>query len=269
MLAFLVAAPAVGIEATALNWTFLGAELTLARLFGGVVLAILVGGLASRFDRYLRSSVLREHASDDPDQSHLGLKGFARAFDELLLHVAPWMVVGLIAAAYVQTLMPAEQVITLTRLGLDVPLMIVVAIPTYLGAATATPLAAVLLSKGVSPGAVVAGLVIGPALNLAVISFLRRTSGSRMTWVILGVSVAVALGMAYAINAVFHGAPRLEPPAEHGHGIIAIASAVTVLAFTARNLWQTGLRAWVSSLLGISPNDGEPAHGHGHHGHVH
>lgn len=269
VIAFLFAAPALGIESLALTWKFLGAELSLIRLLGAAILAILVGLLVSSLSRRRAPSGISEAAPVEPGEGWIGVRALARAFDELLLHVAPWMVVGLIAAAYVQTLMPAEQVVALTRLGLDVPLMIVVAIPTYIGAATATPLAAVLLAKGVSPGAVVAGLVIGPALNLAVITFLRRTIGARVSWVILVAATGAAMGMAYTINAVHHGTPRVESPIDHEHGIVATVAAVAVLAFTARSLWQTGLRAWVSSLLGISASDGGQGQGHGHHGHVH
>lgn len=269
VIAFLFAAPSLGIESLALTWKFLGTELSLLRLLGSALLALLVGLVASRLSLPPRPTGVADSWSDEPDKGRIGFRAYALSFDELLLHVAPWMVVGLIAAAYVQTLMPAEQVVALTRAGLDVPLMIIVAIPTYIGAATATPLAAVLLAKGVSPGAVVAGLVIGPALNLAVISFLRRTIGARVSWVILVAAIGAAMGMAYAINAVHQVTPRIESPLVHEHGMVATLAAVAVLAFTARSLWQTGLRAWVSSLLGISASDGEQGHGHSHHGHVH
>ncbi len=266
---FMVAIPALGIETLALSWNFLGADLAAARLAGAVLLAGCVGVVAAGFARYRTAAgpVIGE-LLEPPDEPSAA-RGFVRAFDNMLLHASPWMVVGLIAAAYVQTLMPAEQVQALTRLGLDVPLMVLAATPTYIGAATSTPLAAVLLSKGISPGAVVAGLVIGPAVNLAVFTFVRRMVGTRATWVVLGTSVAIALGIAYTVNGFVGSTQPVELPADHEHGIAAIAAAVTVLAFTARSLWQTGLRAWVSSLLGMSTGEVEAGHAHGHHGHVH
>lgn len=267
---FMIAIPALGVETLALSWDFLGAELAAIRLAGAVLLAGCVGVVAEGFARYRAAAVGPvSGAPVEPRDEPGGARGFVRAFDEMLLHASPWMVVGLIAAAYVQTLMPAEQVQALTRLGLDVPLMVLAATPTYIGAATSTPLAAVLLSKGMSPGAVVAGFVIGPAVNLAVFTFVRRMVGTRATWMVLGASVAIALGIAYSVNAFAGSAQRVELPADHTHGIGAIAAAVTVLAFTARSLWQTGLRAWVSSLLGMSTGEVESGHSHGQHGHVH
>src|SRR5690606_40020466 len=53
-----------------------------------------------------------------------------------------------------------------------------VAVPSYICAPSATPLAAVLIGKGVSPGAVLVGLLLGPAMNIATVVFVRRWFGS-------------------------------------------------------------------------------------------
>lgn len=269
VVAFVLAVPALGLETVGMTWQFLGWQLAAGRLVGAVAIAIVVAALVARFARPRVENETAGAAVESVTDDTVGLSGFVRAFDEMLLHVSPWMVVGLIAAAYVQTLMPADQVATLSRMGLDVPLLLIAAVPTYVGAASVTPLAAVLLAKGVSPGAVVGALAIGPAINLAVINFVRRSYGVRAMWVLLAGCLAVGVVLAYGVNAAVPAVQAIAPDADHEHGFLSIAVAVLLLAFTARSLWQTGLRAWVSSLLGMSPDDAEHGHGSGHHGHAH
>ena len=58
-------------------------------------------------------------------------------------------------------------------------------------ASSATPLAAVLIAKGVSPGAVLSGLLLGPATNIATLAWLRKAFGKRATiWGSIGLLAA-------------------------------------------------------------------------------
>lgn len=267
--AFLVAAPSLGVDALLLMWRFFDARLALARFGAAAVAALLVGVTVAVFAR--GNGGAPRHESEpvrDASAPPAGvIRRFVHAFDGMLLHAAPWMVLGLMVAAYVQTLIPGEQISALARNGLDVVLVAAAAVPTYVGAASATPLAAVLVSKGVSPGAAFAGLVIGPATNLASIYVIRRMFGARAAWAGLAMLVAVGLGCGFAINAASLDVPSHVAVAHAGtYGIAGLAAAVAMHAFTARSLWQTGLRAWVTSLVGVVHDGGHPSEAH-HHAH--
>ena len=80
-------------------------------------------------------------------------------------------------------------------------LVAAVAMPAYVCAASATPVAAVLLLKGISPGAVLVGLLLGPATNVATLGVLKEAYGGRSVLIgTLGIALAT-IGIGYAVNA--------------------------------------------------------------------
>ena len=68
--------------------------------------------------------------------------------------------------------------------------MLVVGIPMYICAVASTPVAAGLLLAGVSPGAVLVFLLVGPATNIASFALLKQELGLKVTAMYLfGLSV--------------------------------------------------------------------------------
>ncbi|GGK78566.1 hypothetical protein GCM10007941_30990 [Amphritea balenae] len=77
-------------------------------------------------------------------------------------------------------------------------LMLAVGLPLYICATASTPLAAALLAAGMSPGAILVFLLVGPATNIASLGILSRELGIRAVALYLsGISIcAVLLGLA-------------------------------------------------------------------------
>ena len=72
--------------------------------------------------------------------------------------------------------------------------MLLVGIPMYICATASTPIAAGLLLAGVSPGAVLVFLLVGPATNIAGLIVVRQELGSRVTLIYLsGIALASML----------------------------------------------------------------------------
>ncbi len=69
-------------------------------------------------------------------------------------------------------------------------IMLVVGIPLYICATASTPIAAAFILKGVSPGAALVFLLVGPATNIMSVSVLTNLLGKRATGVYL-VSIAI------------------------------------------------------------------------------
>ncbi|MBT8135289.1 MAG: permease, partial [Gammaproteobacteria bacterium] len=68
--------------------------------------------------------------------------------------------------------------------------MLVVGVPMYICAVASTPVAAGLLLAGVSPGAVLVFLLVGPATNIASFALIKQELGLRVTVMyLLGLSL--------------------------------------------------------------------------------
>jgi uncharacterized membrane protein YraQ (UPF0718 family) len=281
---FLLATPELGVDTLALSVRFLGWPLSLARLFGGLAVAMIAGYVLARVAEGARSKH-DHHAHDHHDHTHEHAdegRPFASAtvdnrpfvkqalghFDELLYHVGAWTVIGLLAAAYLQATVSNGSLSMLSVAGLDIALVTVLAVPSYVCAASATPLAAVLLAKGVSQGAVLTGLLLGPATNVATLAWLKAAYGARATVYGIGALVLTTWTLAGLAN-VYLPAPVLVVDAahEHSHGAVAYVCAALLVLLLGRAVWRNGLRVWLGSL-GAAMGEGHD-HSHAGHGHAH
>jgi uncharacterized membrane protein YraQ (UPF0718 family) len=280
VVAFLVSTPELGPETLTLTVRFIGWPYALLRVGAALVLAYVAGvafaWLVARAKGSAPSPTEPVRASVAPTSG--GLASALHYFDELLLHTAPWTVVGLLAAAFIEVSFEPGALAPLASSGLDILVIALVALPTYVCAASATPMAALLLLKGVSPGAVLVGLLLGPTTNVATIAVLGRAYGPRVAWGGVAVIAIAACLMGLAVNAI--DIPLSLPDdlgTPHTHGVLAWASAAILGAVLLRQLWRSGLGPWLEILDAAThphphgaAHDHEPNHDHGHdHGHDH
>ncbi|HET6583776.1 MAG TPA: permease, partial [Nannocystaceae bacterium] len=271
VVAFLVSTPELGPEAFTLSVRFLGWPFAIVRIVAALLLAYIAGVAFARF-------VGARQSPSGADAGRSSIVGHAHgravrsawaAFDELLLHTAPWTVVGLLAAAYIQVVLPPDALAPLAASGVDVLVIAMVAMPMYVCAASTTPMAAVLLAKGVSPGAVLVGMLLGPATNVATVGVLGRAYGGRATALGLLVVLGATCALGFGLNGV--GIPVALPPdleQVHEHGVIAWVAIAVLAAGLGVQLWRGGIGPW----LEILDAGHEHRHGDGHthaHGHDH
>ena len=109
---------------------------------------------------------------------------------ELLDDISKWLAFGIVLAGIMLTFIPPDWLAQWGG-GLTAMLvMLVVGIPMYICAVASTPVAAGLLLAGVSPGAVLVFLLVGPATNIASFALLKRELGLKVTGMYLfGLSV--------------------------------------------------------------------------------
>ncbi len=275
VVAFLLAAPELGVETFALTGRMLGWPFALLRLGAALTLAT-IAALAVH-----RSAPRHAHIPVRDDTSATAAPFAKRAiasFDELVQHIAPWTVVGLIAAAFVQATLGDRSLAGLRPFGLDVVIVTLLAVPSYVCAASATPLAAVLLAKGMSPGAVLVGLLLGPATNLATVGFLRKSYGGRAALFGFVALVLASWVIAFAVHASgWVVVPSVEAEREHAHSILTWVAAAVLSIALLRSVARAGVRGWIASLgesLGTAPHDHDHGcsdgcgHDHDHHAHA-
>jgi uncharacterized protein len=269
VVSFLLATPELGLETFALSVRFLGWRFALVRLvaapLAAIVAAVLVAAVAhdrahsvgSR-DTAAALGELTRHG----DRRPFATRALAH-FDELLFHTGAWTLVGLVAASYVAIALPAEAFADLARRGLDILVVSAAAVPSYVCASSATPLAAVLVAKGLSPGAALAALLLGPATNVATLVFLTRTFGGRAALAAVAGLLGATWAFAFGVNAAGLRLPvDTAIGAPHEHGLGSWASLVLLGLLVARGVWKSGLRAWLASLE-VAFSAGATAHGPG------
>lgn len=204
----------------------------------------------------------REEARHDEHHSHpspvkagfslLGeVQGLWRSFLMLFDDIAVWIAVGLILSALVGILLPADALTSdLGRGWKGMALALVIGLPMYVCATASTPLALVLMQKGLSAGAALVFLLVGPATNIGTIGIVSKILGKRgvACYLISIVTVSVLFGL--ALDA-FPGAIRLSAALQsHDHGASSggVLANVTAAALWFVLLWRVA-RKWVPARL--------------------
>ncbi|MEM9533153.1 MAG: permease [Pseudomonadota bacterium] len=248
-MAFLIATPELGIDALALSVPLLGVELTLWRLGAAAAVALIVALL-------LAGSVAPAmEAADTPDPQdarplaerlagglHFGLV-------ELFDHTLPWVAVGLLVAAMLAPALSGGLVAGIHPL-LQVPLATLVAIPAYVCASGATPIAAVAIAGGLSPGAAIAFLIAGPATNVTTFGILGRLHGRRLAlnFGLLMALAAMACGWLINLSTPDLAVPELSAE-HHEHGLLQEVCLAVLTLLALASLVRQGPRGMLGQVV--------------------
>jgi uncharacterized membrane protein YraQ (UPF0718 family) len=249
--AFLVATPELGIDAVLLSLPLLGAPFTLVRVTAAAFVALLVALVMARLAvarPMPRALPLAPTAITPTLQGRLRI-AMRSGFADMVDHTAPWILVGLILAALIGPVMEGSW---MTRLpaGTDVLLFAAIGMPLYVCASASTPLVAVLVAAGVSPGAGLALLITGPATNMATIGILSRLHGSRFAWAFALVMIAAAILSGLLVNALLPASslPALSPVSLDTTTWVEIASVLALTALFAASVLRRGARGFLGEL---------------------
>jgi uncharacterized membrane protein YraQ (UPF0718 family) len=248
-----VAAPGIGLATILLSWALLGGRITVIRGIAGVLTAITVGyGLARLGHRTPETDAPATLPSVPPPQPLRGRlwAGVRYGLGDMVDHTSPWIIVGLAVAAFAEPLLDAELVAGASP-WFDVPAFAALGVPMYVCASGATPLVAVLLHKGMSPGAAIAFLLTGPATSLTTFGLLKRLHGKRLAAWFAAATVIVPTLLGWIINI---GVPRDPPQALHTAAhepatAIEMASLVLLGLLIAISLVRHGPRRMVAQLV--------------------
>lgn len=251
--AFLVSTPELGLDAVLISIPLLGGEMTIIRIAAAALTAFLVGWLVGGMMKV--SSVESDSHSESKVEGEPSFAMKLRSalqvgFGEVVDHTAPWILAGLAVAAALHPFL-GESWLTTMPSGLEVPLFALLGMPAYVCASGATPLVAVLLAAGVSPGAALAFLLTGPATNVTTFGLLGQLHGRSAALQFSGSIIAVSVSLGFAVNALFPGAGEV-PFADAGREEFAfwqIASAVVLGAVYLVSLLRRGARRFCAELL--------------------
>ncbi len=248
--AFLVATPELGVDAVLLSIPLLGPQVTILRLATAALVALLVGwwvgGRIRAAEPAPESGATAETNPGTRERLNAALR---TGTGEVVDHTAPWIVLGLGVAALVTPFLESGWLGSLPPVA-DVLLFALLGFPTYVCAASATPLVAAFLATGLSPGAGIAFLITGPATNISTLGLLSSLHGRRAAISFAAAMVALAVTSGIAVNAAFASlaVPSLAALTEDPATLVQQIGLILLAGLFLRSVLRRGLRAFVGEL---------------------
>ncbi|MDW7693241.1 SO_0444 family Cu/Zn efflux transporter [Flammeovirgaceae bacterium SG7u.111] len=273
---FLISTPQTGVDSVMATYSLLGWPLAIIRPVVALFTGIAGGLLTNKLDKGEEVKEA-EDCCEDGSCSSTAVPKKAKpavvrmlhyAFVEFLQDIAKWLVIGLAIAALISVLVPDDyfsQTISNPYLGMLI--VLVAAVPIYVCATGSVPIAAVLLMKGVSPGAVLVFLMAGPATNVATITVIAKTMGKKVAAIYLGTIIVGSFFFGAIINEFFTrefllmGMPQHIH--EHGNHLVpmwlAVASSITLVGLIINGYVQKWLasRSITKSINNQPINDNQ------------
>jgi uncharacterized membrane protein YraQ (UPF0718 family) len=223
--AFLISTPESGVDSISITWALLDPIMTVARPVAAFLTAFVAGMGENLVNPPDKDEVMIPDMSCPVDNccsgddctpevhaSHHGWferagAGIGYAVGELWADLAGWFAVGLLLAGVITAVVPEELMTAYLGGGiLSMILMLAVGVPLYICATASTPIAAALILKGVSPGAALVFLLVGPATNMASLSVLLGMLGRRAVAFYLAAIALVSVACGLAVDAVYSAA---------------------------------------------------------------
>jgi len=242
---FLISTPETGVDSISITYALLGPVMAVLRPLAALLSAITAGLLINRlgvrpshtpeakeWNRPRNPDVRVGDLAEDSQPAGCGdcscktvswptqapprppaarLKAALRyGFVEMFADLSVWLLVGFVLAGLISAVVP--QRFLENYLGSGLPAMLAalaVALPFYVCATSSTPIAAALMSKGLSPGTALVFLLVGPATNIATMVVVAKELGRRSLLIyLLSIAVvAVVIGIAVDLALIM---PALE-----------------------------------------------------------
>ncbi len=199
-ISFLLSTPQTGVDSILVTYSLLGPFLAVFRPLVAFATGIIGGVGVAIFGKpetdFKDEPVCKDECCNIEKPKANPIKRIFRfGFYSLPADIGKSMMIGLFIAAILAALIPPDFFAEIMPAGIGAMIiMLFLGIPVYVCATASVPIAAVLLAKGLSPGAVIVFLMTGPATNAVGLATIYKNMGLR-TAVIYIISVVVcALG---------------------------------------------------------------------------
>ncbi|MGB3210158.1 MAG: SO_0444 family Cu/Zn efflux transporter [Desulforhopalus sp.] len=246
--AFLISTPESGVDSIAITYALLDPIMTVIRPVAAFLTAMSAGFAENLFFWKKNNEEIVVDRScpvdnccdgiDCPDEVHAKHHGFVEkmvsgirfGYKEVWGDIAGWFFIGVLLAGIITTFVPDDLMATLLGGGLSSMLvMLVVGVPLYICATASTPVAAALIMKGVSPGAALVFLLVGPATNITSLSVLTGILGKKSTLMYLTILSVCAVLFGLGVD-VFYQYAGISPRAIIGDASELVPESVKLLA---------------------------------------
>lgn len=217
---FLISTPQTGLDSILATFSLLGLPFAIIRPLAALITGITGGLITAQLTSHEAPPTAHQASSEAPKSILQKIKDLFRyGFVDFIQDISKWLIVGLTLAAIISALVPDDFIELLNLSPLQQMLMILlVSVPLYICATGTIPLAAILILKGISPGAAFVLLMAGPATNAATITMIGKVLGKKSLFAYLGTIIIGALAFGLVIDYVLPAAWFTQIANEHlGH----------------------------------------------------
>ncbi len=228
---FLISTPQTGVDSLLVSASLLGWPFALFKLAAALVTGLIGGGLVNRFTRHEESLPLAEATSATVSGSR-PREVVRYAVYELMGVIDLWILAGVVAAALITSLVPADYFSDRAwSTGIVGMLMVLtISLPLYVCTTGSVPIAASLIAAGMPAGSALVFLMAGPATNVATIGAVYRALGGRVLAIYLGTVIAMSIGLGLGFDSILGDTTQIHATHLHGTDWISFVSAVLVIA---------------------------------------
>lgn len=229
---FLISTPQTGVDSILVTYAMLGLPMAIIRPVVALLTGFAGGIAAGKFDT--RAGKASVDASEEEVPRSLSYM-LRYAFVDFMADISRWLVYGLLIAALIAVSLPDDFFATaISNPFLQMMVILLASIPVYVCATGSVPIAAVLLLKGISPGAVLVFLMAGPATNAASLTVLNKALGRKTTIIYLITIITGALISGALINQLPAGWFGAIASVHHHHSLlpewVGTLSAILLIA---------------------------------------
>ena len=215
---FLIATPQTGIDSILATFSLMGLGFAVMRPVAALVTGLCGGILVNRFVKDDFAELDSCQCAVTTEKGNRLWRVLKYAYFNMIQDIGLRLTIGLLIAALIGVAVPDEFFLTFgSQPLLQMLVILIVAIPMYICSTGSIPVAAALMMKGLSPGAALVMLMAGPAVNIASILVVRKSLGSRFTWIYLLTIVVFSILFGLLVNALGIGA-NLTPSCGEMHG---------------------------------------------------
>jgi len=265
--AFLISTPQTGVDSIMVTWSLLGWPLAVIRpvvaLFTGMLGGILTNISVKRDLK--KNPVVEPEIPLNTEQKKVGLVGMLRyAFVDFMQDIVKWLTIGLLIAALMAVLIPDDFFLRyLSNDYLSMLMILLVSVPLYVCATGSVPIAAVLIMKGLSPGAALVFLMAGPATNAATISVIGSALGRKTMFIYLFSIIFGAMFFGTLVNEflprdLFLNSMSHNHAEGHAHQILPywlqVGSAILLTALIINGLLRVYFPKWFTKKTNSETN---------------
>lgn len=183
---FLISVPETGIDSIGMTYSLMDPLMTVLRPIAAFITALIAGSIQSFIPDEVETKLNKNtgsvpsccSASQKSKTKFNLMRAIKYGYGNLLGSIAKYLWIGFIISGMISYLIPDHffEQYFYWEYG-SIILIILISLPIYVCATASTPIAAVLIMKGLSPGAALVFLLAGPATNVATILVIKKLLG--------------------------------------------------------------------------------------------